>query len=166
MTKRDYYEVLGIERGADMATVKAAYRKLARQYHPDVNKEPDAEEKFKEVQEAYAVLTDEEKRARYDRFGHDGMNGGSGGFPGGGGFDPFGGGFGDIFDVFFGGRRGGRAPRRAAAGRRPALQPGSHAGRGVRRGGEGHTHPAGRDVRHVQGQRRGAGNTPGDLQCL
>ncbi len=117
MTKRDYYEVLGIERGADMATVKAAYRKLARQYHPDVNKEPDAEEKFKEVQEAYAVLTDEEKRARYDRFGHDGMNGGSGGFPGGGGFDPFGGGFGDIFDVFFGGgggggRRGG--PQRGA----------------------------------------------------
>ena len=81
MNKRDYYEVLGVERDADDSTLKSAYRKLALQYHPDRNpNNPDADAKFKEASEAYAVLSDAEKRARYDRFGHAGMGGG-GGFP-------------------------------------------------------------------------------------
>src|SRR5947209_4820519 len=105
-TRRDYYEVLAIERGASVEEVKRAYRRLARQYHPDVNHEPGAEERFKEVNEAYEVLSDDEKRAAYDRFGHAGVNGGAGGSPFGGGFD-----FSDIFDSFFGGSgRGGPAP--------------------------------------------------------
>lgn len=103
MSKRDYYEVLGVSKDATKEEIKKAYRKLARKYHPDVSKEPDAAEKFKEVKEAYEVLSNEQKRAQYDQFGHAGMNGGAG-FQGGGGFsaDDFGG-FGDIFDMFFGG---------------------------------------------------------------
>ena len=105
--KRDYYDVLGIDKSASEAEIKKAYRKLAKKYHPDVNKESDAEAKFKEVQEAYDVLSDANKKATYDQFGHAGMDGaggfGQGGF---GGFD-FGGfsqgGFGDIFESFFGG---------------------------------------------------------------
>ena len=73
--KRDYYEVLGVDKNADEKTIKKAYRKLARQYHPDVCDEPDAEDKFKEVSEAYAVLSDDEKRQRYDQYGHEGMDG-------------------------------------------------------------------------------------------
>ena len=73
--KRDYYEVLGVDKSADEKTIKKAYRKLARKYHPDVCDEPDAEEKFKEVSEAYAVLSDNEKRQRYDQYGHAGMDG-------------------------------------------------------------------------------------------
>ena len=73
--KRDYYEVLGVDKSADEKTIKKAYRKLARKYHPDVCDEPDAEEKFKEVSEAYAVLSDDEKRQRYDQYGHAGMDG-------------------------------------------------------------------------------------------
>lgn len=113
--KRDYYEVLGVAKGADAEEIKKAYRKLARQYHPDVNKAADAEEKFKEVKEAYDVLSEPQKRAQYDRFGHQDPNQG---FGGGGGFDASGmGGFGDIFDMFFGG--GGRranpnAPRKGS----------------------------------------------------
>ncbi len=105
--KRDYYEVLGVSKSASADEIKKAYRKLAKKYHPDVNKEADAEVKFKEVQEAYEVLSDDNKKATYDQFGHAGMDGASGGFGGGfgGGFS---GGFGfeDIFDSFFGG--GGR----------------------------------------------------------
>ncbi len=101
--KRDYYEVLGIEKGASDQDIKSAYRKLARKYHPDVNKADDAEAKFKEVKEAYDVLSDTQKRARYDQYGHEDPSQGFGGF-GGGGFD--GGGFGDIFDMFFGGGGG------------------------------------------------------------
>ncbi|MDP3880403.1 MAG: molecular chaperone DnaJ [Dehalococcoidales bacterium] len=98
-TKRDYYEVLGIDRNATDEKIKSAFRKLAFKYHPDRNPENGAEEKFKEVNEAYEVLSDSEKRAAYDRFGH----GGSQGFFSGGS-DGFGfGGFGDIFDAFFGG---------------------------------------------------------------
>lgn len=111
-TKRDYYEVLGLQRSANADEVKSAFRKLAKQYHPDVNKETGADEKFKEVNEAYAVLSDEQKRAAYDRFGHAGVNGGAGApdFSGFGGVE-------DIFDAFFGGGLGGtrgnrRAPRR------------------------------------------------------
>lgn len=112
MSKRDYYEVLGVSRDATPDEIKKAYRKLARQYHPDVNKAEDAAEKFKEVKEAYETLSDENKRAQYDRFGHVDPNQGFGG----GGFEDFGG-FGDIFDMFFGGggaRRNPNAPQRGA----------------------------------------------------
>lgn len=108
MSKRDYYDVLGVEKSASKDEIKRAYRKLARKYHPDVNKEPGAEEKFKEVKEAYEVLNDDQKRAQYDQFGHAGPGAqGFGGF-GGGGADF--GGFGDIFDMFFGGGAGSRDP--------------------------------------------------------
>lgn len=115
MSKRDYYEVLGVEKGADSETIKKSYRKLAMQYHPDRNKgDSGAEETFKEIGEAYAVLSDERKRAQYDRFGHAGTSAGAGGFGGGMEVDPFeifknfmgGFGFGDIFGGEAGGRRG------------------------------------------------------------
>ena len=103
MAKRDYYEVLGVAKDANEDEIKKAYRKLAKQYHPDVNKEPDADEKFKEVQEAYENLSDPQKREQYNQFGHDGPNtNGFGGFDFGGGF----GGFEDIFTSIFGGGRG------------------------------------------------------------
>ncbi|OBZ08193.1 MULTISPECIES: molecular chaperone DnaJ [Bacillales] len=104
--KRDFYEVLGVGKDASAEDIKKSYRKLARQYHPDVNKAADAETKFKEVKEAYDVLSDDGKRSTYDRFGHVDPNQGMGG---GGGAD-FGGGFGDIFDMFFGGGGGRRDP--------------------------------------------------------
>jgi molecular chaperone DnaJ len=94
--KRDYYEVLGVGRDAEGDDVRKAYRRMARQYHPDVNKESDAETRFKEVNEAYEVLSDEEKRAAYDRFGHAGVEGSLRGFSG---FPDFN----DIFESFFGG---------------------------------------------------------------
>ena len=100
--KRDYYEVLGIKKGATDDDIKRAYRVLAKKYHPDVSSEPDAETKFKEVQEAYDVLSDQGKRATYDQFGHQGSPFGD---FGGAGFEGFGnfGGFSDIFSQFFGG---------------------------------------------------------------
>ncbi|MBT2598279.1 MULTISPECIES: molecular chaperone DnaJ [Oceanobacillus] len=105
MSKRDYYEILGIDKSASQDEIKKSYRKLARKYHPDVNKEEGAADKFKEVKEAYEVLSDDQKRAQYDQFGHSGpQSQGFGGF--GGGAQDFGG-FGDIFDMFFGG--GGRS---------------------------------------------------------
>ncbi|MGE5558090.1 MAG: molecular chaperone DnaJ [Bacillota bacterium] len=120
MSKRDYYEVLGIQRGASEEEIKKAFRKLARQYHPDVNKEPQAEQKFKEINEAYEILSDAQKRAAYDQFGHaatDPSFAGSGGFGGFGDFTDLGG-FGDIFDMFFGdgssSRRRQTGPRRGA----------------------------------------------------
>jgi DnaJ-class molecular chaperone len=133
--KRDFYEILGLSKSASEAEIKSAYRKLALQYHPDRNKEPDAAEKFKEVTEAYEVLADKEKRQRYDQFGHAAFDpsSGFGGFQGGqtyrsgpfsytyssnmGGFDDFDfGGFSDpfeIFEQFFGGgfRRAQAKPR-------------------------------------------------------
>jgi len=112
MAKRDYYEVLGVSKSASTDEIKAAFRKLARQYHPDVNKDEGAEEKFKEINEAYGVLSDADKRARYDRFGHAGL-GDMGGMPDFATMD-----FGDIFEEILGGfgfstgRRSRNAPRR------------------------------------------------------
>jgi len=110
MTQRDYYEILGVPRNASIEDIKAAFRKLARQYHPDVSKESDAEEKFKEINEAYGVLSDPEKRARYDQYGHAGL-GEMGGMPDFATMD-----FSDIFEQFFGINMGGggrsRRPRR------------------------------------------------------
>lgn len=118
MSKRDYYEVLGVNRSADQDEIKKAYRKLAREYHPDVNKDdPSAQQKFAEVAEAYDVLSDGQKKSRYDQFGHQAGQQGFGGGQQGAGFGEydFGGGFGDIFDMFFGGAGGGgrsRGPQR------------------------------------------------------
>jgi molecular chaperone DnaJ len=111
MSNRDYYDILGVGRNASDDEIRAAFRKLARQYHPDVSKESDAEERFKEVNEAYGVLSDAEKRARYDRFGREGLGNL-------GGFHDYTVDFADIFDELFGqfgfstGRRSRRAPRR------------------------------------------------------
>ena len=119
MEKRDYYEILGVDKNASEQDIKRAFRKLAKKYHPDVSKEPDAEERFKEAQEAYAVLSDPQKRQQYDQFGHaafDQMNGGAG-------FDFSDFDFSDIFDGLFGssfggfggfGRRNSNASRRGA----------------------------------------------------
>ena len=109
--KRDYYEVLGVSKSATKDEIKSAFRKKAKQYHPDLNKDnPDAAEKFKEAQEAYEVLSDEQKRKMYDQYGHAGVgNGGpgAGGFGGYSNFDGAGFDFGDIFDSIFGGSAGG-----------------------------------------------------------
>lgn len=119
MNKRDYYEVLGVDKNASEQDIKRAFRKLAKKYHPDVSTEPDAEEKFKEAQEAYAVLSDPQKKQKYDQYGHaafDGMNGGAG-------FDFSDFDFSDIFDGLFGssfggfssfGRRGSNHARKGA----------------------------------------------------
>ncbi len=108
MSKRDLYEVLGVDRSASAAELKSAYRKLAKKYHPDVNQgDAEAERQFKEVSHAYDTLKDEQSRAAYDQFGHAAFEGGqAGGFSGFGGFSDFGS-MGDIFEEFFGGRRGG-----------------------------------------------------------
>lgn len=100
MNKKDYYEVLGVSKTATDDEIKSAFRKLAKKYHPDVSKEPDAAEKFKEAQEAYAVLSDKQKRNQYDQFGHQAFNQNMGN--GAGGFDFSGFDFGDIFDDLFG----------------------------------------------------------------
>ncbi len=170
MAKRDYYDILGVPKSASADEIKRAHRKLVRQYHPDVNKDnKQAEEKFKEAQEAYDVLSDEQKRKQYDQFGHAGVNGGAGG--GGDPFEAFrraaggGGGswragpnvtvdeidprdfsnagdFGDIFEQFFGGR-GGFGPAGAGAAGRA----------GGSRGGRGRGHPPppdrGADIEHA-----------------
>lgn len=118
-TKRDYYEILGLEKAATKAEIKSAYRKMALKFHPDKNKAKDAEEKFKEINEAYQVLSDSKKKSSYDQFGHAAFSGagGMGGNPFAGGTqqgpftwnyssssggNPFGGGadFGDAFDIF------------------------------------------------------------------
>jgi molecular chaperone DnaJ len=115
MSKRDYYEVLGVSNSATKDELKKAYRKLSKQFHPDINKEPGADEKFKEVKEAYEVLSDDQKRSHYDQFGHVDPNQG---FGGGGDFGGGFGGFEDIFNSFFGGgggrRRDPNAPRQGA----------------------------------------------------
>lgn len=107
MPPRDYYEILGVPRGASDDEIKSAFRKLARQYHPDVSQEANAEERFKEINEAFAILSDADKRAAYDRYGHAGVQG-QGGMPGGFTVD-----FSDIFEDFFGGLGGfGRGSQR------------------------------------------------------
>ena len=125
MAKKDYYEVLGLKKGASDDEIKRAFRKLALKYHPDRNPDnKEAEEKFKELNEAYQVLSDPEKKSRYDQFGHAGVDGqgfgGQGGFDGGFDFSEMGG-FGDIFESFFGGGFGGGSSAR----RRNAPQRGS-----------------------------------------
>ena len=128
MSKKDYYEVLGVSKDASDNEIKLAFRKLAKQYHPDVNKEPGAEEKFKEIGEAYSVLSDPQKRKQYDQFGSAAFENGGAGFGGGqggfGGFDMndidldsilrdvFGGGFGGFSS--FGGRRSSSGKRRGS----------------------------------------------------
>jgi molecular chaperone DnaJ len=121
--KQDYYQVLEINRSASADDVRRAYRRLARQYHPDLNPSTEAEERFKEINEAYEVLSDDRRRAAYDRFGHaasaSGFPGGYGGFPGGA--DPFGFGsagspFADIFETFFGTAGTTRRPRTPTRG--------------------------------------------------
>jgi molecular chaperone DnaJ len=104
-TTRDYYQILGVDRTASAEEIRRAYRRLAKQYHPDVNKEPGAEERFKEINEAYAVLSDDEKRSRYDRFGHAGLEGVPLDFDFG---------LSDIFEEFFGFGMGSRRRRRYA----------------------------------------------------
>ena len=124
--KRDYYEVLGVQKGAGEDELKKAYRKLARKYHPDLNKDnPEAADKFKEVNEAYEVLSDKDKRAKYDQFGFAGVDpsygGGAGASGFGGGFDM--GDLGDLFGSFFGGGfGGGRSQRRNAPQRGESIR--------------------------------------------
>src|SRR5262249_688368 len=112
--KRDYYEVLGVHQNASQEEIKKAFRRLARQYHPDVNREAGADGMFKETNEANEVLPDPERRARYDRLGHSGLGGSPAYDPFSGGTDPFG----SIFEAFFGGaagqRQGQRGPQRGA----------------------------------------------------
>ena len=115
-TTRDYYDILGLERGASDDEIKRSFRRLAQQWHPDVSTDPDADARFKEINEAYQVLSDPQRRQAYDLFGRAGVGGTGAGAEG---YGPFGGfqGFGDIFDAFFGGATAGGATRRA---RRPA----------------------------------------------
>ena len=127
---KSYYDVLGVDKNASKDDIKKAYKKLAKKYHPDLNKEADAEKKFKEVSEAYQVLSDEQKKAAYDRYGHDAFKQGAGRAGAGQGFGGFGQGFGgfgsqqqysdfvdpfEIFEQFFGGGfGGGRSSRRSS----------------------------------------------------
>ena len=117
MAKRDYYEILGVEKGASDAEIKKAFRRIAMKYHPDRNPDDkNAEEKFKEAQEAYEILGDEEKKSAYDRFGHAGVDGNAGGGFGGGGGAGFSDVFGDVFGDIFGGGggRGRSGPQRGS----------------------------------------------------
>lgn len=113
---RDYYEILGVDRRVNETELKRAFRKLAQKYHPDVSKEPDAENRFKEINEAYQVLSDPQRRRAYDQFGHAGVNfgAGGGGFSGFAGFEDI---MEDLFSTFGGGMRNNRRGRRPRQGR-------------------------------------------------
>ncbi len=124
----DYYETLGVGRNASDDEIKAAFRKLARQYHPDVSKEENAEEKFKEINEAYGVLSDAEKRARYDRFGKEGLGG-----MGGGPSRDYTVDFSDIFDELFGGFGFSSGRRSRSPGTIPPTRPRAKRSRSSRR---------------------------------
>ncbi len=131
-TKRDYYEVLGVDKGADASAIKKAYRVLGKKYHPDANPgDKEAEEKFKEVSEAYAILSDPEKRQKYDQFGHAAFDGGAGGAGGYGGFDFNGMDFGDIFGDIFGDMFGGGARRNSRRSYNGPMQ-GANIRKGIR----------------------------------
>ena len=160
---RDYYEVLGVARDADETEIKKAFRRLARELHPDVNRhDPDAEEKFKEAAEAYEVLSDPERRATYDRYGHEGLRCG--------GYAPSFEGFGsisDIFDAFFGGAFGARRRAAARAGRRRRRQRRGRRSRRPRPGVDGRGQlRGGRPLRALPRQRRRAGHADRDLRAL
>ena len=167
-SKRDYYEVLGVRRDAPVSEIKVAYRKLAVESHPDQNPDnPEAEERFKEGAEAYAILSDAEKRARYDRFGHDGVAGN--GFTG---FDPNS--FGDFADILgelfgfsfgdiFGGRPGAQ-PVWATAGSRSPIHVGDQPRRGGCGSGTDDPNPAAGAVRALLGHRCRARDLTGDLR--
>ncbi len=170
MGKEDYYKILGVERNASEADIKKAYRRLAMKHHPDRNPDKTAEAKFKEAKEAYEILSDAQKRAAYDQFGHAGVDpaaaGGAGGFysaRGGGNFADI---FGDVFGDIFGGRRARPRRRAGVPRRRSALQPRTLA----RRRGQGHgsAHPRAGDgnLRNLQGQRRQARHLVHDLPHL
>ena len=168
---RDYYEVLGVARDADDAEIKKAFRRLARELHPDVNShDPDAEEKFKEAAEAYEVLSDSERRATYDRYGHEGLR--SGGYAPN--FDGFGS-VADIFEAFFGGggglrralRRWRRARRRRDPGRRRRRRrPRSTLAAGGHRRARSRSPTRRRPLRALPRQRRRAGHADRDLHAL
>ena len=162
-TKRDYYEVLGVNRDASEEDIKKAYRKLAMKHHPDRNPDSkESEDKFKEAKEAYEVLSEPEKRRAYDAYGHAGVNPqmGAGGEAGFGGFAEA---FGDIFgDIFGGGRRALRRLPRS----RPALQPRDHARAGRARHRDEDPHPGHGGVRHLPRLGREARHAAQDLRDL
>src|ERR1700674_3427663 len=130
--KRDYYEVLGVNRDASDEEIKRSYRRAAQRHHPDIDSSDGAEQRFKELNEAYRVLSDRQRRTAYDMFGHAGVDGASAGAGGGfgGGFGPFG----DIFDAFFGGSPAGARGRRRVVGGADLRH---HPNTGVREGGAG-----------------------------
>ena len=160
-TQRDYYDILGVPRGADDDDIKRAFRKQAQQWHPDVNTSTEADVRFKEINEAYQVLSDPQRRQAYDMFGHAAAGGGAGGLrsirrPVAGGFQGGFQGFGDLFDTLFGGAAACRAPASRADRRGPPLRPAADLRRVDRRRREGDRVREPRDLRDVRWQRRRA----------
>ena len=158
MSKRCYYDVLGCQKTASIEEIKGAYRKLAKEFHPDRNQGDDGcEHKFKEVAEAYEVLKDGDKRAAYDRFGHAAFE--QGGRPGANGFGfDFASSFTDVFDDLFGEFMGGRKARRQNRGARPALQSRDLAGRSLPRQERAIARQCGGGLRRLRRHRRGSGH--------
>ena len=160
-TKRDYYETLGVPKNASEEEIKKAYRKLAMKHHPDRNHgdtSKDAEAKFKEVKEAYEMLSDAQKRAAYDQYGHAGVDPNMRGGPGAEGFGGFAEAFGDIFGDVFGGSAGGRqgGGRQVFRGSDLSYAMESHARGSGRRQGRADPHPELGRLRHLQGHGRQA----------
>ena len=161
-TQRDYYDILGVPRDASDDDVKRSFRKLAQQWHPDVNTSPEADARFKEINEAYQVLSDPQRRQAYDMFGHAAAGAGAGGF------DPFGGfnagqqggfqGFGDLFDAFFGGAAGGGRRPRVPTGADLRYDLADHVRRVDQRRREGDRVHVAVALRNVQRIGRGAGH--------